>query len=164
MNLTFAHELRVSSRSSAVGRPNKRAQLDVSFGSNPVLQRSLRDARGQGIEPWVIELLSFCTATFRKSLAKVTRRAAAPPSDGARSKSASSHIGRSLPLEKTSIRNKRPKSVSKHSPQKMQPGSENIQQPVDFFNLCREKFFEVSSKRQVPTAFSQTLGLNKKGF
>src|SRR2546423_12339459 len=29
-----------------------------------------RDARGQGIELWMIELLSFCTATFRKSLAK----------------------------------------------------------------------------------------------
>ena len=28
---------------------------------------------------WMIELLSFCTATFRKSLAKVTRPAAAPP-------------------------------------------------------------------------------------
>ena len=36
-------------------------------------------ARGQGIERWVIELLSFCTAIFRKSLAKVTRPAAAPP-------------------------------------------------------------------------------------
>ena len=39
----------------------------------------LRDARGQGIQLWMIELLSFCTATFRKSLAKVTRPAAAPP-------------------------------------------------------------------------------------
>ena len=39
----------------------------------------LRDARGQGIELWMIELLCFCTATFRKSLAKVTRPAAVPP-------------------------------------------------------------------------------------
>src|ERR1700722_15625719 len=38
-----------------------------------------RDARGHGIELWMIELLSFCTATFRKSLAKVTRPAVAPP-------------------------------------------------------------------------------------
>src|SRR5258708_2321772 len=31
------------------------------------------------LELWMIELLSFCAATFRKSLAKVTRPAAAPP-------------------------------------------------------------------------------------
>src|SRR4029077_18153947 len=44
-------------------RGDKRAQLDVSFGSNPAFQRSLREARGQGIELCMIELLSFCTAT-----------------------------------------------------------------------------------------------------
>ncbi len=45
----------------------------------------------------------------------------APPSDGARSRSPSSNIGKSLPSEKDSIRNMRSKSASKHNSQRMRP-------------------------------------------
>src|SRR6476646_7964848 len=45
---------------------------------NATCRRAAPNKR-QGIELWKIELLRFCTATFRKSLAKVTRPAAAPP-------------------------------------------------------------------------------------
>src|SRR6185312_5824669 len=91
------------------------AQLDVSFGSNPAVQRSLRDARGQGIELWMIELLSFCTATFRKSLAKVTRPAATPPSRTSILKTACC-TSRPVSLLDTTLWTSSPETSARHIP------------------------------------------------